>query len=289
MIEPPLNASTTPLSVPKSIDPQIKVFLRFGEQDVEVALGETILGRGPKSTIVLDDALVSRTHAKIVVENGAVAIEDMGSANGVLVNGDRLDKKRALVNGDRVVLGQQSFTLLLQAGSVRSDPRVSQRAMRGTLDSNPIEPDRIGPTRRGDALELLCGVAEKVLGLGRGDEAERILSSYLRNMLQVARAKGEVDVLAAEKAVTYAVRIGEVTGKGVWIDYAFDLYAVRRRPLPASIIERLYETVRKVTPVSGNAFRHYLLALRSAEPEMGPAERFLVRRIEGLEALLAPR
>lgn len=256
---------------------------------MELANGETLLGRGPKSTIVLDDALVSRTHAKIVVENGAVTIEDMGSANGVLVNGERLDKKRTLVNADRVVLGQQSFTLLLQAGSVRSEPRVSTRAVRGTLDSNPVEPDRIGPTRRGDALDLLCGVAEKVLALGRGDEAERILSSYLRNMLQVARAKGDVDILAAEKAVTYAVRISEVTGKGTWIDYVFDLYAVRRRPLPASIVERLYETVRKVTPVSANAFRHYLLALRSAEPEMGPAERFLVRRIEGLEAFVAPR
>lgn len=286
---PPLNASTTPLSVPRPVDAQIKVYLRFGEHDVELANGETLLGRGPKSTIVLDDALVSRTHAKIVVENGAVTIEDMGSANGVLVNGERLDKKRTLVNADRVVLGQQSFTLLLQAGSVRSEPRVSTRAVRGTLDSNPVEPDRIGPTRRGDALDLLCGVAEKVLALGRGDEAERILSSYLRNMLQVARAKGDVDILAAEKAVTYAVRISEVTGKGTWIDYVFDLYAVRRRPLPASIVERLYETVRKVTPVSANAFRHYLLALRSAEPEMGPAERFLVRRIEGLEAFVAPR
>jgi hypothetical protein len=284
-----LNASTTPLSVPRPVDEQIKVYLRFGEHDVELANGETLLGRGPKSTIVLDDALVSRTHAKIVVENGAVTIEDMGSANGVLVNGERLDKKRTLVNADRVVLGQQSFTLLLQAGSVRSEPRVSTRAVRGTLDSNPVEPDRIGPTRRGDALDLLCGVAEKVLALGRGDEAERILSSYLRNMLQVARAKGDVDILAAEKAVTYAVRISEVTGKGTWIDYVFDLYAVRRRPLPASIVERLYETVRKVTPVSANAFRHYLLALRSAEPEMGPAERFLVRRIEGLEAFVAPR
>jgi hypothetical protein len=284
---PPFNASTTPLSVPRPADASVRVYLRFGDHDVELSSGETVLGRGPKSTIVLDDALVSRTHAKIVVEPGAVAIEDMGSANGVLVNGERLDKKRTLSNGDRVVLGQQSFTLLVQPGSMRSEPRIS--TMRGTMDSNPAEPDRIGPTRRGDALELLCGVAEKVLALGRGDEAERILSSYLRNMLQVARAKGEVDPLAAEKAVTYAVRIAEVTNKGMWIDYAFDLYAVRRRPLPASIIERLYDTVRKVSPLSVNAFRHYLLALRSADQEMGVAERFLVRRIEGLEAFVAPR
>jgi pSer/pThr/pTyr-binding forkhead associated (FHA) protein len=285
---PPPNAGPERSSTHSSSE-LLRIFLRFGDHDVEVVAGETVLGRGPKSTVVLDDALVSRTHAKIVVERGVVTLEDLGSANGVLVNGERLDGKRTLVSGDRVVLGQQSFMVLIQAGPMRSEPRSLARTLTGARDSNPAEPDRIGPTRRGDALELLCGVAEKVLALGRGDEAERILSSYFRNMLQTARSRGELDPVAAEKAVTYAVRIAEVTGKGAWIDYAFDMYAVPRRPLPVAVVERLYEVVRKVTPVSGNAFRQYLLALRSAEPEMGVAERFLIRRIEGLESLVSPR
>jgi pSer/pThr/pTyr-binding forkhead associated (FHA) protein len=286
----PNNASSERFSTPSSNE-LVRIFLRFGDHDVELIAGETILGRGPKSTVVLDDALVSRTHAKIFVERGLVTIEDLGSANGVLVNGERLDKKRTLVSGDRVVLGQQSFMVLIQAGPVRSEPRNLANTMTGPRprDSAPAEPDRIGPTRRGDALELLCGVAEKVLALGRGDEAERILSSYFRNMLQTARSRGETDPVAMEKAVTYAVRIAEATGKGAWIDYTFDMYAVPRRPLPAAVIERLYEVVRKVSPVSGNAYRQYLLALRSAEPEMGLAERFLVRRIEGLESFVSSR
>ena len=35
-----------------------------------------------------------------------------------------------------------------------------------------------------DALELLCGVADKVLALGRGDEAEKLLGTALGNMLK---------------------------------------------------------------------------------------------------------
>lgn len=267
-----------------------RIFLRFGDHDVELSSGDTILGRGPKSTVVLDDPLVSRTHAKISVAHGQVTIEDLGSANGVLVNGTAVEKQQTLSNGDRIVVGHQSFTLLVQAGSsVRGEPRHYARTLNGARDSIPGDSDRIGPTRRGDALELLGGVADKVLALGRGDEAERILSSYLRNLLQMARGRGEVDLLATEKAVTYAVRIAEVTGKGAWVDYAFDMYAVHRRPLPVGIVERLYEIVRKLSPISVSAYRQYLLALRSAEAEMGPADRFVVRRIEGLESLFAPR
>jgi hypothetical protein len=273
-----------------STNDAVRIFLRFGDHDVELSTGDTILGRGPRSTVVLDDPLVSRTHAKIAIAQGQVAIEDLGSANGVLVNGTPVEKQQTLSNGDRIVIGHQSFILLVQAGgSARSEPRHFARTLTGARDSMPSDADRVGPTRRGDALELLGGVADKVLALGRGDEAERILSSYLRNLLQMARGRGEVDLLATEKAVTYAVRIAEVTGKGAWIDYAFDMYAVHRRPLPVVIVERLYEIVRKLSPISVSAYRQYLLALRSAEGEMGPADRFVVRRIEGLESLFGTR
>jgi pSer/pThr/pTyr-binding forkhead associated (FHA) protein len=286
-----MNVSSPSLSAPPSSGESARVYLRFGDHDIELVQGDTVLGRGPKNTVVLDDALVSRTHAKIVVQGDVITIEDLRSANGVLVNGERIDQKRALTSGDRVVLGQQSFTVSVQSASVsRTEARVFARTLSNVpMDSVIPEPDRISPTRRGDALDLLCGVADKMLALGRGDEAERILSSYLRNMLQAARARGDVDARTTEKAVTYAVRIAEVSGKGAWVDYAFDTYAVLRRPLPAPLIEKLYDVVRKASPLSANAFRQYLLALRSAEAEMGPADRFLVRRIEGLETLVAPR
>src|SRR5262249_11336946 len=165
--------------------------------------------------IVLDDPLVSRTHARLVVNRGAVTIEDLKSANGVLVNGEALVRARVLQSGDRVVIGQQSFLLVL--GPKGDAPATAERRTARTLsnlrDFSVTETERSEATRKGDALELLGGVAEKVLALGRGDEAERILSSYLRNLLQNARVGGELELVVAEKAATYAVRIAEVTGK----------------------------------------------------------------------------
>jgi pSer/pThr/pTyr-binding forkhead associated (FHA) protein len=295
----------------------IRVWLRFGDHDVEVAQGETIIGRSPKCQLVLDDALVSRAHARLIVHRGTATIEDMGSSNGVLVNGDRLTRARVLVSGDRVVIGHQTFMLLAEAGAQSQEPKkerfgaktlsgpMSERApleketgTRSPADpgsprflekdsgsQRPFESERTEATRKGHALDLLGSVAEKVLSLGRGDEAERILSSYLRNMLQTARVGGELDADTADKAALFAVRIAEATGKGTWADYVFELFTVAKRPLPAPIVERLYESLRKLSPVSMNVYRQYLSALRSVEGQFGPSDRFLMRRIEGLEAL----
>lgn len=265
-----------------------RICLRFGDHEVELAEGETLIGRSPKCEIVLDDPLVSRTHARLVVNRGAVTVEDLKSANGVLVNGEALMRARVLQSGDRVVIGQQSFQLVVGAkgsDSPGGSERRTARTLSNLRDFSITETERSEATRKGDALELLGGVADKVLALGRGDEAERILSSYLRNLLQNARVGGELELSVAEKAATYAVRIAEVTGKGTWVDYAFELYAVARRPLPGPVVERLYASLRKISSPSISVFRQYLSALRSVEASLGPSDRFLVRRIEGLEAL----
>jgi predicted component of type VI protein secretion system len=267
-----------------------RVWLRFGENDVEVPHGQTLVGRSPQCHVVVDDPLVSRQHARITVNGGQVSIEDLGSANGVLVNGERLSgAARSLISGDRISIGKQTCQLFVWSGR---DAAKEQRAhaqtltsMKSFVDEDGQYGDRSEPTRKGDAIDLLTGVADKVLALGRGEEAERILSSYLRNLLQVSKARGEIDTVLAEKAATYAVRIAEATSKGSWIDYAFELYSVAKRPLPAPIVDRLYEVVRKLGTVSATVFRQYLSVLRLAESELGPADRFLMRRIEGLEAL----
>jgi len=264
-----------------------RICLRFGDHDVDLAEGETLIGRSPKCEIVLDDPLVSRSHARLVVNRGAVTIEDLKSANGVLVNGEALLRARVLQSGDRIVIGQQGFQLIhgAKTDSPASAERRTARTLSNLREFSTTESERSEATRKGDALELLGGVADKVLALGRGDEAERILSSYLRNLLQNARVGGELEPQVAEKAATYAVRIGEVTGKGTWIDYTFELYTIAKRPLPAPIVERLYASLRKISSPSISVFRQYLSALRSVESSLGPSDRFLVRRIEGLEAL----
>jgi hypothetical protein len=67
------------------------------------------IGRDGDNDIVLADATVSRHHAVIIRdEKGIVTIEDGGSSNGVVINGDRVDRA-TLSPGDQIKIGDNYF------------------------------------------------------------------------------------------------------------------------------------------------------------------------------------
>jgi diguanylate cyclase (GGDEF)-like protein len=71
---------------------------------------ELILGRAGDAQVFLDDADVSRHHAKLVPgPGGMVSVVDLGSTNGTAVNGVRLEGSRPLLDGDQVTVGQATF------------------------------------------------------------------------------------------------------------------------------------------------------------------------------------
>lgn len=64
------------------------------------------IGREPDNTVVISgDAFVSGHHAKVIVRDGRVVIDDLGSRNGTVVNGARLTRSHELRIGDRVQIG----------------------------------------------------------------------------------------------------------------------------------------------------------------------------------------
>src|SRR4051812_22603895 len=67
---------------------------------------EATLGRSPSCEIPLEDGKVSRRHAKILVEDGQARICDLGSRNGTIVNGDRIEGEAILLPGDRFQIGE---------------------------------------------------------------------------------------------------------------------------------------------------------------------------------------
>ena len=60
------------------------------------------IGRQAGNTIRLTERNVSRNHARLVKRNGAYIIEDLGSYNGVTVNGQRVDATAELSSGDQL-------------------------------------------------------------------------------------------------------------------------------------------------------------------------------------------
>jgi two-component system NtrC family sensor kinase len=65
---------------------------------------EVVVGRDELCSIPLSDPKVSRRHARFFARNSRMLVEDLGSSNGIRVNGMRV-KEMALEEGDKVVLG----------------------------------------------------------------------------------------------------------------------------------------------------------------------------------------
>ena len=68
-----------------------------------------VLGRSREADIVLDDPNVSRRHAELRSEDGRWTIADLGSTNGVKVNGRQVERAW-LEPGDDIVLGTTELT-----------------------------------------------------------------------------------------------------------------------------------------------------------------------------------
>jgi predicted component of type VI protein secretion system len=65
------------------------------------------IGRDSSNEIVINDAEVSRRHARLTFQGGKYVLEDLGSTNGTFVNGQRLAGPRVLKAGEVISLGEQ--------------------------------------------------------------------------------------------------------------------------------------------------------------------------------------
>jgi FHA domain len=68
------------------------------------------MGRDIENEVVLDDPATSRHHAKIEFRDGTYVLIDLGSANGTLVNDQRVTE-RPLSDGDRIKVGQDEIVI----------------------------------------------------------------------------------------------------------------------------------------------------------------------------------
>ncbi len=84
---------------------------------------QSTIGRSADNQIVVNDAEVSRRHARIIARQDTQGtkyfIEDLGSTNGTFVNGLRCNQLTPLVDGDSVELGD-SIQLLFLRGRVEA-------------------------------------------------------------------------------------------------------------------------------------------------------------------------
>ncbi len=84
--------------------------LTWGSREFRLASGETVIGRDPDARVSLDDPLVSRRHARIVIDDDRAVIEDLDSKNGTFVGDTRIRGAHTLRDGDRIRIAELTLT-----------------------------------------------------------------------------------------------------------------------------------------------------------------------------------
>jgi hypothetical protein len=103
-----------------------------------------LIGRNASNDLVIDgDDTISGTHAELRRGSSAWLIEDLGSTNGTHVNGERIVTKRALHDGDEILVG-------------RTRLRMVDRSARAEGTTRPIHPPPQRTPREQDVLVELC-------------------------------------------------------------------------------------------------------------------------------------
>ena len=99
-----------------------KLIVTGGTRQREVQLvGRLVFGRDPSCDMSYEHDLLSRRHAEFIVSGGAVTVRDLGSRNGIYVNGHKT-AERLLQPGDLVQIGPLRAECVFDAAPVSIAP-----------------------------------------------------------------------------------------------------------------------------------------------------------------------
>ncbi|MDR2438332.1 MAG: FHA domain-containing protein [Planctomycetaceae bacterium] len=140
-----------------------------------------IIGRADDCHLKPRSELISRYHCAVISEDGYVAIRDLGSKNGVYLNGERVSMEHELKNGDKLSIGPLEFFVHLAIelkGQKKPKVESISEAVTRTVEiqSTTTKPD-----------EKEAEIADWLLSAGESEqdqETKTIDASDLLNQLQ---------------------------------------------------------------------------------------------------------
>ncbi|MBK5969182.1 MULTISPECIES: FHA domain-containing protein [Thiorhodovibrio] len=164
---------------------------------------EIIVGRSPDCGFAIDAPTISRRHARIAIRGGQVWVEDLKSTNGTSINGQRIKKRVALRQGDRVAFG----SLLFQFTGEALDPCEEGNRIRVEVTglTREVKDRKTGqPRRLLDEIDLCIEPGEFVVIFGTSGSGKSTL----------------LDALNGRRPATS----GSVAYNGIDLYSAFDLF-----------------------------------------------------------------
>lgn len=187
---------------------------------------EVVIGRDPSCQLRLADPKVSRRHARLTTIDDRVSVEDMGSANGVRLNGQR-GARFPIREGDRLTVGDTTLAIHgvpVSAGPAPAAPRIRVDDASRTVVLFTMPSDEANLLARRTSSQLTEELRAENRYLRTLGEISRVLASHpsaqkaLDDVLAVLRAAQDSDTACvltrAAAGRDWDVRAMSVAGEG---------------------------------------------------------------------------
>ncbi len=226
-----------------------RTFLR-GKGRVWEVRGQAVLGRSSRCDVVIDDELASREHCRVVVDGDRVVLRDLGSRNGVRVNGERVDGEIELRHGDVVAIGLCHMVLLRQreqpswrrGSEIRTRPQGAAEVTWGSLGQ----------------------LTRQALEDGDLDAAEVSCRSQFEAIRSAAAVGHPVEASAMDEAVEHALELAERCADVYWLDQVLAIHLVASVSMSERVALRITQLAEKIAPPTV-ALEDYLAATSRIE------------------------
>jgi ABC transport system ATP-binding/permease protein len=206
---------------------------------------EITIGRQEGNTIRLTERNVSRRHARLLRQNGHVLVEDLGSYNGVRINGERIQGSSVVQDGDLIQIGDYDLAIQTEQATQPAVPSEMQSLgesspgvtaehaalaadgteqdgagtapMKRRITTSVIRVDQIEQNRSRKIMELDASEAPRLLVLG--PELEGREFACIRTELRIGRTEDN-DIALEHRSLSrlHAKLVREDTGEWRVID-----------------------------------------------------------------------
>jgi len=221
---------------------------------------EVTIGRSSSNVVAIADLSLSRQHCVILCAEDAYTLRDLGSNNGVFVNGE-LVTERLLAQGDRIAIGDSVLLFLLRDEEEEPQLVDSRISVGATIELNRDEAYYLYPERYARSSAPTARLVRdlySLLQVGNTIATTKSVESLARQLLEVI-----LEAVPAERAAILFVEEGA--------DQISRVYGSDRRgsadphvPISSTVVDRV---LKEGAAISSNDARH--AAVLSAAESLG--------------------
>ena len=284
--------------------------LRFLLQEFDLPRGATILGRSSDCHVTIEDPLVSRHHARIVLEGERAVVYDLNSRNGVKVNGAPVKEPIELKDGDRLRIGTQELVFCRVEAAPNATAKTTgflrhcarcrmpypQEAgscpscgATEALDEETLSGQFGAAAQQIWSVQLFLEVLDRALTLERFEDVHRILRRATVQVEERIVRGDQVDGPQLAKLAVGAARASLALDDSTWAVWVAQVY--RRVPMvmPEEVVVKLGELAARFPHDMADPVEQLATYVRTvpSSPAEGPAIAAL-DRVRALTSAAAP-